>query len=135
MGELVQFDGGLPEKPNATVGQALYAAIVDELAALGTALPPRLIATAAKQGKEALQGGVQAEIVLAGCITALCQGKARYTADIIGDLCLASVGAHMTPQEYRHFLSMKSRANNDAVSNVRAVAEGLRERKQLEEGS
>lgn len=127
MGELVQFDGGLPNKPNATVGQALFAAIVDELETMEVGIIPRsLIATAAKHGRAALDDGVQPEIVLVGCIVALQQGKPQFTAHIIGDICFAKAGATMTPQEYRHYLSLESRQNNPAVSAVREAMEARR---------
>ena len=120
MGEVVAFDGGLPDKPNATVGQALFAAVVDELRAVGIpALPPRLVATAVKQGKESLYAGVAPELVLAGCITALRAGKSRYTADIIGDLCLAKAGEKMSDSQYRQLLEIENNRNNEAQTRVR----------------
>lgn len=124
MGEVVQFDGGLPEKPNATVGQALFAAIIDELEQMGVGIIPRsLISKAVKHGKDALEDGVQPEIVLAGCLTALRQGKPQFAAHIIGDICFAQAGAMMTPVEYRHYLSLESRKNNAAVASVRKAME------------
>ncbi len=124
MGELVRFDGGLPHKPNATVGQALFAAIIDELQEMGVGMIPRaLVATAAKHGRAAVDDGVQPEIVLAGCLTALAQGKPQFTAHIIGDICFARAGAAMTPKDYRIFLQLESRNNNDAVARVREAIE------------
>lgn len=122
MGGVVQFDGGLPDKPNATVGQALFAAVVDELRDEGVpAFPPRLIATAVKQGKESLYAGVDPDLVLAGCITALCQGKSRYTADIIGDLCLARAGKVMSDSQYRQLLQIESNRNNESQTRIREI--------------
>lgn len=134
MGEVVEFSGGLPDKPNATVGQALFTAIIDELSEQGIgAIPRSLVSTAVRHGKAALEDGVQPEIVLVGCLTALRQGKPHYTAHIIGDLCLAKAGALMTPAEYRHFLSLENRKNNDAVASVREAMLG-HQRKALEKG-
>lgn len=134
MGEVVRFDGGLPDKPNATVGQALFTAIVDELDAMGVGILPRaLIAIAASHGRRALDDGVQPEIVLAGCLAALRQGKPQFAAHIIGDLCLARAGALMTPAEYRHYLHLESRQNNPAVSAVREAMEA-HQRTAIEKG-
>ena len=134
MGEVVRFDGGLPDKPNATVGQALFAAIIDELDAMGVGILPRtLVATAAGHGRRALEDGVQPEIVLAGCLAALRQGKPQFASHIIGDLCLAKAGAVMTGAEYRHYLSLESRRNNDAVTTVREAMEAHKaKRKEIE---
>lgn len=134
MGEVVQLDGGLPDKPNATVGQALFTAIVDELEAMGVGILPRtLIATAAGHGRRALDDGIQPEIVLAGCLAALRQGKPQFASHIIGDICLAKAGAAMTPAEYRHHLSLENRQNNPAVSAVREAMEA-QQRKAIEKG-
>jgi hypothetical protein len=134
MGEVVAIDGGAPEKPNVAVGQALFAAVVDELEAMGVGIIPRsLIAKAVAHGKAALEDGVQPEIVLVGCLTALRQGKPQYAAHIIGDLCFAKAGALMTPSEYRHYLSLESRSNNDAVLSVREAMSGHK-RKEIEKG-
>jgi len=134
MGEVVAFDGGTPDRPNATIGQALFTAIVDELRAAGLpALPPRLIATAAKQGRVAIEAGVEPEVVLVGCIMAIRQGKSRYTTDIIGDVALMRAGLLLTPQEYRHHLQIESRKNNPAVASVREAMEAHR-RKEIEKG-
>lgn len=134
MGEVVQFDGGLPDKPNATVGQALFAAVMDELAEQGIAAIPRsLVATSVRHGTAALNDGVQPEIVLAGCLTALAQGKPQFTAHIIGDICFAKAGALMTPAEYRQLLSLENRRNNQAVNSVKAAVADQK-LKQLEKG-
>jgi hypothetical protein len=133
MGEVVPI-GGTPEKPNATVGQALFAAIMDELQEQGIeAIPRSLVATAAKHGTAALNDGVQPEIVLAGCLTALAQGKPQYTTHIIGDICFAKAGALMTPTEYRQLLSLENRKNNAAVASVREAIAG-HQRKAIEKG-
>lgn len=134
MGEVVPI-GASPEKPNATVGQALFSAVMDELTAQGVeAIPRTLVATSVRHGTAALNDGVQPEIVLAGCLTALAQGKPQFTAHIIGDICFAKAGMAMTPAEYRQLLALENRRNNEAVNSVRtAVAQ--QQQKALGEGS
>lgn len=134
MGEVAPFGDRRPDIPNATVGQALFAAIVDELRAEGIgALPPRVIATAAKQGKDALAAGVEPEMVLVGCMFAISQGKARYTAEIISDCVLAKAGKRVSTTEYRSQLDMISRSNQPAVQRFREVTTRISEQKGIEQ--
>lgn len=132
MGEVVQFDGGIPEKPNVAVGQALFAAIMDQLEAMGVGMiPRRLISIASSQGRDALDDGVDPEMVLVGCVMAIQKGTPQYTTHIIGDCVLTKAGAKLSNTQYNDALNSVSRAQQPAVQRFRAVAEAIEKRKQL----
>ena len=131
MGEVVRIDGAV--QTNATPGQALFAAVVDELAVAGVTLPRSVISTAVSHGKTALADGVEPEVVLLGCLAALRQGKGRYAHEIIADMALAKAGRQMTPQEYRHFLVLENRKNNPDTAAVRNAMDSFN-RKQITGG-
>lgn len=130
MGEVVPT-GGHPDRPNATIGQALFTAIVDELEAAGIPASRGLVATAVRHGKSLLEDGFQPEIVLAGCVTAIRRGKPQWTAYITQDIALAQAGAFLTTQDYNRLLLMENRRNNPAAISVREAVEAARSRKQL----
>jgi hypothetical protein len=113
MGDLVPlFDAGDPKQPATTGGQDLFGKIVDTLNSIDVKLPRSLIAVAAKKGAAALDDGIAPDVVLAGCVTALRRGEARYTTEIIGDLALLQAGQHMSRKEYdQHVESAKVKAD------------------------
>lgn len=138
LGDVVPIGGGAPEKSNVSAGQALFAAIVDELAAQGVEqIPRRLISTAAKHGSEALKDGVEPEMVLIGCVMAIQKGTPQYASHIIGDCVLTKAGKKMSQTQYNDMLNMVSRSQNPAVQRFRQVTEEIRQReeqKKLERG-
>lgn len=132
MGEVVPIGGSL-ESP-ASVGQALFAAIVDELAAGGVTVPRRLIATATKQGREALNDGVAPDIVLAGCLAALRSGKPQYTTHLIGDLAFAKAGQYLTPADYRKKMSETNLDSNPALLRITETIDRINAEKLTRKG-
>lgn len=117
MGEVVPI-GGAPEKKAPTAGQALFAAIVDEFDVVGVTLPRAVVAVAAKHGTQALADGVEPGVVLAGCISAIRQGKQRYTADIINDLVLHKAGMYQNREDYRRSLAQYKQDTNPVLQNM-----------------
>jgi len=108
MGEVVPFSDHHPESiPQPTAGQALFAILVDQLAALGVTLPRPSIAIACKHGVSALGDGVAPEAVLGGCLEALRCGKHRYALDFIGEAALVQAGAYRSQRSYRQMLEAR----------------------------
>lgn len=103
MGEddLVPTNSESPVKPSATVGQELFAKVMDELDALGVTIPRAAIAVAVKHGKQALEDGVDPECVVVGCLMALRQGKGRFATDYIAEVAVIKSGHHISPREWR----------------------------------
>ena len=131
MGEVVPIGGSVESsETNVALGQALFAAIVDELAATGVTVPRRLIATAAKQGREALDDGVAPDVVLAGCLAALRSGKPQYTTHLIGDLAFAKAGQYLTPADYRKRLSETNLESNPALLRITETMDRINLEKQ-----
>ncbi len=126
MGEVVPI-GGTPEKKPPTAGQALFAAIVDEFEAVGVRLPRAVVAVAAKKGSEALADGVSPEVVLAGCVAAIRQGKQRYTTEIISDIAVSNMGMYQTPQQHRNELVRHSQRNDSTLQRMIGVMRGQRD--------
>jgi hypothetical protein len=125
---LTLFDPG-PGKPavrsGPTPGQALFAAIMDQLATLDVILPRKLIAKAAFHGAAALEDGVEPEVVLVGCILSIRRGAPQYATEIIGDFACAKAGARISRQEYEEDLDRLSRSQNPAVKRFREVTDKL----------
>ncbi len=128
MGEVVPISDTAIRK--TTPGQALYAAIHDTFAADGVTLPPRAVATAAKQGRDALEAGVDPNLVLEGCVAALRQGKQRFTSEIISDVVLAVAGLRMTPREYGQKLDAYKNDHDPSVTAQRSLLERARDWRQ-----
>jgi len=127
MGEVVRFDSGLPSKPNATPGQALFAAIMDTFAADGITLPRSQIVLAAKHGAAALKDQIDPRIVLAGCVTSLRRGRPELASKIILDITLAAAGQLMNTHEYNRELKRIATESNPAqmrfADAMRAITE------------
>jgi len=123
MGEVVPItDDGLPVESNATPGQALFAAIMDELAATGTTLTRRAISRSVKDGKAALADGVDPETVLTGCLLALKRGQPHLTDALINDVSLAKTGERLSRSEYELVIQVISRSNRPGVQRLREAA-------------
>jgi len=117
MGEVVPISG-TPERKPPTAGQALFTAIVDTLNGDGIRLPRSIIAIAAKQGAEALEDGIEPDVVLSGCLLALQQGKSRYTAHIIADIALHKAGAFKNREDYRRALAQYKQDNDPVMQQM-----------------
>jgi len=104
MGEVVAITGGVPEKPNATPGQTLFGAIVDYFTEgpAPTVLPRSVIAVAVRHGCQALEDGCDPDVVLAGCLQALREGKGRFALDYIAEMAVVKTGNHDTPKDRAH---------------------------------
>lgn len=105
--------------PAFTPGQQLFAAIVDELQALGMRLPRGAIAIAARHGKMALEDGVDPDCVLIGCIVALRQGKGRFAQDYIAEVVVVKAGKHLSRREYEQLLESHKSSSSERVSAER----------------
>lgn len=118
MGEVVPLhdDGHVPA---LTPGQQLFAAIVDELDALGMRMPRSAIAVAARHGRMALDDGVDPDCVLIGCIVALRQGKGRFTHDYIAEVVAVKSGNHLSRREYEQLLESHKSSSNKRVTAER----------------
>jgi hypothetical protein len=116
----VRWKGGGP-----TPGQALFAAIIDQLATLGVRIPRSHIAKAAVHGAQALEEGVEPEVVLVGCLLSLRKGTPEYATAIISDFAFAKVGARISKHQYEEDLDRLSRSQNPAVKRFRAAADKL----------
>jgi hypothetical protein len=135
MGEVVPSGKNLPEARNATLGQALFTAVIDHLAEQGVEQIPRsLIATSVKHGSQALKDGVDPEMVLIGCVLAIQKGTPQYTSHIIGDCVLTRAGKKMSRTEYEEMLGMINRGAQPAVQRFRETTEAIKNRKQIEKG-
>jgi len=121
MGDVVPISGDLPEKKVAP-GQALFAAIMDELAATGTTLTRRSISRSVKDGKTALADGLDPETVLTGCLLALRRGQPHLTEALINDVSLAKSGARLSRSEYETAIQVISRSNRPGVQRLREAA-------------
>jgi DNA-binding Lrp family transcriptional regulator len=131
VGDVVPTSGVPPERPNVAVGQALFAAVIDQLTAMGVEqVPRRPLTVAVKQGKEALEDGVDPEIVLIGCVMAIQKGTPQYTSHVILDCVLAKAGKKMSPTQYSETLNSVSRSQNPAVQRFRQVTEEIRQREE-----
>lgn len=128
MGEVVQFDSGLPDKPNATPGQALFTAVVDSFSSDGVRIPRSQIAIAVKHGAAALKDEIDPRIVLAGCVTSLRRGRPELASRIILDISLAAAGQLMNTHEYNRELKRISTESNPVQKRfadaMRAITEG-----------
>lgn len=104
MGELIPlFDMPAAPKEEAA-GQVLFALVIEQLDAVDVTLPRSVVAVAVRHGVAALADGVEPEVVLAGCIVALRQNKARYCHEIIADIVLAKAGQRIERHEYENEL-------------------------------
>jgi hypothetical protein len=131
MGDVVPIGGGKPEKPNVSPGQALFAAVTDQLTDMGVGqLPRNVIAIAVKQGRDALDDGVEPEMVLIGCVMAIQKSTPQYTSHVIMDCVLAKAGKKMSPTQYNETLNTVSRSQNPAVQRFRQVTEEIRQREE-----
>lgn len=130
MGDLVPIGEGRSAQPTPPEGhptlngQTLFGAIVDEFAAAGVTLPRTTIAVAARHGASALKDGVEPEIVLAGCLVALRQGKGRYTQDYIAELAVVKAGQHLSTLEYQRQLE-RHKFESAPLSRVERIQQGL----------
>lgn len=123
MGEITPAESGTVARPNATPGQALFTAIVDELTNLGVTVPRASIAVSAKHGAAALKDGVTPDVVLAGCLMALRQGKGRFTADYISEVAMVKAGQHLSPKEYAEQIERYKRESDPQAAAARALLE------------
>lgn len=131
MGGVVPIGGGELAKPNVSVGQALFAAVIDQLTAMGVdQVPRRPVTIAVKQGKEAIEDGVEPEIVLVGCVLAIQKGTPQYTTHVILDCVLAKAGKKISSTQYQDSLNSVSRSQNPAVQRFRQVTEEIRAREE-----
>ena len=105
--------------PSLAPGQQLFAAIIDELQALGVVIPRSAIAVAAKHGKAALEDGVDPEAVLVGCVTALRQGKGRFATDYIAEVAVVKAGKHLSRRQYEQMLEAHKTSTSPAASAER----------------
>lgn len=122
MGDIVPlFDSDAVEK-RVTPGQALYAAVVDELSADGLRMTSSIIARVVKTGKAALADGVEPEMVLTGCLLALKRGAPHLADSIINDVVLAKAGAKLSRTEYESMMQTISRSNRPGVQRFREAA-------------
>ena len=120
MGDVVPIAGDSQVAiPRFTKGQELFAAIVEELQALGMMLPRRAIAVAVTHGKEALVDGVDPDCVLIGCLVALRQGKGRFATDYISEVVAVKSGNHLSRKEYEQLLSSYKKNSSPAVAAER----------------
>lgn len=121
MGEEVDFNAGTPGRPNATPSQALFNAILESFKAEGMPIPRAQVAIAVRQGAPSLTDGVEPQIVLSGCVTALRRGKPELASKIILDISLAISGLAMNTHEYNRELARITSANDPVQQRFKAA--------------
>lgn len=135
MGDLVPAEGKPPASSSnkeivpassAEIGQALFAAIEDQGAALGVRWPRTQIAITVRNAKPSLKDGIDPNLVLASCLIALRRGEPHVVGKIILDAVNSNAGIRMTRTEYERILALEDSKRDANLIRLRQV---LKERR------
>lgn len=113
----------VPDIACEALGQQLFADMVNEMAAAGAVIPKSVIAVAARHGKAALEDGCEQDVVLAGCLLALKQGKGRYAQDYISEMALVKAGLHLSKREYEQQIARYKKETSPTAAAARDLLE------------